>query len=208
MILAYHVTLSAYGFWLPNDPRGSWSSQVRSQELRSFGPATKTSDRHSLAGRKHNVLARQSAKAALRRKPVVFTGRQALVVASGLAAGAEAAGCSIYACAILPQHVHLVIGRHRYDIEQLINLLKGAATRQLTAEGLHPFADLPYASGRLPSPWARCCWRKYLRYPAEVRHAITYVQQNPLKDGKRPQRWRFVKTFEDRAPAGQPLNRD
>jgi len=25
MVLAYRAILSMYGFWLPNDPRGSWS---------------------------------------------------------------------------------------------------------------------------------------------------------------------------------------
>jgi hypothetical protein len=29
-VLAYHVVLGAYGFWLPNDPRGSWSDFVGS----------------------------------------------------------------------------------------------------------------------------------------------------------------------------------
>ena len=32
-VLAYHAIFTAYGFWLPNDPRGSWSSYVRSWEL-------------------------------------------------------------------------------------------------------------------------------------------------------------------------------
>lgn len=30
MVLAYHVIFGAYGFWLPNDPRGSWSKFVAS----------------------------------------------------------------------------------------------------------------------------------------------------------------------------------
>jgi hypothetical protein len=28
MIRASHVIFGAYGFWLPNDPRGSWSTFV------------------------------------------------------------------------------------------------------------------------------------------------------------------------------------
>src|SRR4051812_39201122 len=32
MIVGYHVIFSAYGFWLPNDPRGSWSDFVGSWE--------------------------------------------------------------------------------------------------------------------------------------------------------------------------------
>jgi hypothetical protein len=40
MVLASHVIITAYGFWLPNEERGSWSDFVRSWELfKNFGPA-------------------------------------------------------------------------------------------------------------------------------------------------------------------------
>ena len=42
MVYAYHVIISAYGFWLPNDPRGSWSDMVRKYELLRYGPAWRT----------------------------------------------------------------------------------------------------------------------------------------------------------------------
>ena len=44
MVIAYHVIYSMYGFWLPNDPRGSWSDFVGSWELFRYGPATKVED--------------------------------------------------------------------------------------------------------------------------------------------------------------------
>jgi hypothetical protein len=58
MIVAYHIIFSAYGFWLPNDPRGSWSDFIRSWELFRFGPATKTTARRSVAHREHDRWAR------------------------------------------------------------------------------------------------------------------------------------------------------
>jgi len=30
MVRGYHVIFGMYGFWLPNDPRGSWSDYVGS----------------------------------------------------------------------------------------------------------------------------------------------------------------------------------
>ncbi len=48
MVHGYHVILPTYGFWLPNDPRGSWSEFVRKWELVRFGPTTKTIQRRSL----------------------------------------------------------------------------------------------------------------------------------------------------------------
>ena len=33
VVLGYHIIFTAYGFWLPNDPRGSWSEFVAAWEL-------------------------------------------------------------------------------------------------------------------------------------------------------------------------------
>ena len=49
MVYASHVIFCAYGFWLPNDPRGSWSDFVGSWELLRFGRATQ--DRFVTIGR-------------------------------------------------------------------------------------------------------------------------------------------------------------
>ena len=49
MVLASHVLMSAYGFWLPNDQRGSWSDYIRKWELLWYGPATKVTTRESVA---------------------------------------------------------------------------------------------------------------------------------------------------------------
>ena len=56
---AFHLIISAYGFWLPNDPRGSWSDFVGSWELYKFGPATKTTETRSLAHDPHDVALRR-----------------------------------------------------------------------------------------------------------------------------------------------------
>ena len=39
MVLGYHIVLMGYGHWLPNDPRGSYSRDVFSPELRSLAEA-------------------------------------------------------------------------------------------------------------------------------------------------------------------------
>ncbi len=57
-MLATHVIFGAYGFWLPNDPRGSWSDFVCAWQLfRYAGRATKTTETRSLATRQHNRAA-------------------------------------------------------------------------------------------------------------------------------------------------------
>src|SRR5262249_16562833 len=54
MVLASHVIFGTYGFWLPNDPRGSWSDFVGAWGLFRYGKATKTTETVSLAYRTHD----------------------------------------------------------------------------------------------------------------------------------------------------------
>ena len=83
MVLGSHVILSAYGFWLPNDPRGSWSDFVGAWELVRFGRATRTHARRSVASQPHDRKAREAAKWALKYPPVQFTGLQARAIGLG-----------------------------------------------------------------------------------------------------------------------------
>lgn len=197
MVLGYHVTFGAYGFWLPNDPRGSSSLYVGSEELRRFGPATYVEARWSVAGKPHDRHLRRAAKKALKYPEVVFTGHQALAIARGFGEAVKKSGFLIWACAILPCHIHLVIGRHRYKVEQIVNLLKGAATTQLLTEGLHPLAEYRTPNDDIPTPFEEDRWKVFLNTPAEIRDKIAYVENNPVKEGKRRQRWPFVVPFDE-----------
>ncbi len=196
MILATHAIFSAYGFWLPNDPRGSWSTFVASWELFKYGPATTVSTRRSIAHRPHDVQLRRAAKSALNHSPVQFTGIQARAVARGFAQAVRDGGYKIHACSILPDHVHAVIVRHARPARNIVAHLKSAATMQLRRESLHPFQTDLGPDERWPSPWSRRCWTVFLDSPTDVRRAIRYVENNPLKEGKRQQVWSFVTRYD------------
>ena len=88
MVHGYHLILAAYGFWLPNDPRGSWSEFVGKWELVRFGRSTKAAEhRGSAALSSAELREREAARKALRYAPVQFTGvqaRPALVVRHAL----------------------------------------------------------------------------------------------------------------------------
>ncbi len=195
VVLASHVIFTAYGFWLPNDPRGSWSDFVRSWELRRFGPATKTETRQSVAGHPHDRELRQAAKETLRFPPVVFTGLQARAIGRGFAECVRRGGLTVWACSVLPEHVHMVIARHTCKVEQVVNLLKGEATRRLLTEELHPFADRKGENDGVPSCWARERWKVFLDTADDIARAIRYVENNPIEESKPPQRWPFVSPF-------------
>lgn len=202
MVLGYHIIITTYGFWLPNDPRGSWSDFVRSWELRRFGRATKIDTRRSVAAVQHNYRLRQEAKSALQYPEVHLTGVQAREVGRAIGDYSARNGLKIWACSILPEHMHLVLGRYRFKIEQVANLLKGAATSHLAARGLHPFQEQRRREGRLPPMWTRREWKVFLDSMDDIHRAIRYVEENPVKEGKRRQRWSFVTSLDEaRSPA-------
>jgi REP element-mobilizing transposase RayT len=192
MICAYHAIFCTYGFWLPNDPRGSWSALVGSKALRQFGGVVPANTKRSLAYRPHNVSQRLAAKQSLAREPVVFNGVQARAVARGFALAVEKSRYQILACAIMPNHVHLVVVRHTQSIERIVGHLKGRASKQLELEALHPFLQDRLPDGELPSPWAEKCWSVFLKSEADVFRAVRYVNDNPVRAGFRRQAWRFV----------------
>ena len=139
MIHGYHVILPMYGFWLPNDARGSWSDFVRRWEIARFGKPFRTLERKEFNELTDGeVRDRDSAKAALCYPPVSITGEQALTIANGFRPQAQKSNYTIWACAILPEHTHLVLARHVYHVERMVNLLKGATTAEMMRAGNHP----------------------------------------------------------------------
>ena len=38
IIIGHHLVLHGYGHWLPNDPRGSGSQEIRQEKLAELGP--------------------------------------------------------------------------------------------------------------------------------------------------------------------------
>ncbi|MEO6435651.1 MAG: transposase [Tepidisphaeraceae bacterium] len=163
MVIAYHVILSAYGFWLPNDPRGSWSIFVAAWDLfRYAGKATKVETTRSVAHVPHDRTKRLSAKRLLKHPTVRWNGQQARAIARGFSQAAGESGYEILACAILEDHVHLIIARTSRPIGQVVGHLKARATRQLRDEGMHPFERSVNADGSIPTTWAGRYWKVFI----------------------------------------------
>ena len=196
MIHGYHVILPHFGFWLPNDPRGSWSLFVARWELARFGKTTRNLEQRTLAQLSARELAqRNNLRQSLLYPPVALNGHQALSVANGFRQKSESSDYAIWACATLPQHTHLVIGRHQYKVEQIANLLKGTATRELIEDKRHPLSKYATTGKRPPGMWARHQWKVYLDSEQAIEDAINYVIENPIKEGKPPQTWKWITPF-------------
>ena len=201
MVHGYHVILGAYGFWLPNDPRGSWSDFVGKWELVRFGKATKGLTRLELTEAEERE--RLAAKSLLEYPAVQFSGLQARAIGCGFGNACRKSGFTIWACAILPEHTHLVIARHDFKVEYIANLLKGEATKQLRKEGLDPMSAYARPGQRPHSPWSDRRWKVFLDSEQSLENAIRYVEQNPVKEGKPQQHWSFVTPFAGLAKGGQ-----
>lgn len=183
MVRWYHVIMTAYGFWLPNDPRGSWSDFVGAWELRKFGPATKVSGGRSRAHDPHDSALRRTAKQALKYPPVRFDAHQRACVAEGFAVAVAEGAYIVHACCIGCDHAHLVIARHDRTIERIAGHLKSKATMALTRQDCHPLRDCRKTDGTVPTPWSEYIWSVYINDEGQLHSAIRYVERHPTKEG-------------------------
>ena len=190
-IIAWHLVMCMYGFWLPNDPRGSWSHYVGSKSLYDLGgPATGGQHRRSVAAMRHDHLLRVAVKAALKFPPVTLFGIQARAVGRGLAQAQRDGKYQIYACAIMPDHVHIVLRCPSRTLGITIGHFKAQATRRLNEEGISPCPKAAAGQDQ-PAVWGEGKWCGYLN-KYELPRAVAYVEANPIKAGLPPQKWNFV----------------
>jgi REP element-mobilizing transposase RayT len=196
-MLGWHLIFSTYGFWLPNDERGSGSTRVRARHIfDAGGEATKVHTRRSVASKQHDVESRRAAKKSLKYPAVRLTGIQARAVGRGIAAICPKTNLLIHACAIMPDHVHVVAARNDMGGDEIMACVKRAGTRGMNEEGLHPLQDYARENGRVPSPWAARGWKVMLFTPAQMRSRIKYVEENPVRAGLRRQQWSFVVPYQ------------
>ncbi len=192
MLLGFHVIVGAYGFWLPNDPRGSWSDFVWAWDLFRYGPATKVDTRASVAHVPHDRDLRRAAKRALKFPAVRFTDEQIAVIGEGFLQASDEGSYAIHAGAILPDHAHLVLGPQQRSIGQVVGHLKSKASMALRRAGIHPLEAFSGHTGSVPTCWAGDYWKVYIYTDEHMGCAVRYVENNPLKEGRAVQRWGFV----------------
>lgn len=194
MVIGYHILLGMYGFWLPNDPRGSRSKFVWSDDLAMHGEATTVYENRSYAADAHDHRQRLKAKSALKFPEVQLTGTQAQQVALGIGEAVAKNDFELLAFSILPQHVHCVAVSDTFKSEEIVKEMKRYGSNRLSRSGLHPLYELrDQNKGRIPSVWAEGHWSVYIDSKQQLENAIRYVEQNPIKEGKPHQNWSFVK---------------
>src|SRR4051794_39870774 len=120
IVIAHHLIWTLYGWWLPNDPRGSCSHVLRNDLLRDLGELHYGRKRLQPASR--DIRAFYDQVRPLLKHPLLdLSGNAIHSVARGFAEAIRAYGYTCYAGAILFDHVHLIIRKHKHQAEEMID---------------------------------------------------------------------------------------
>jgi REP-associated tyrosine transposase len=92
-----------------------------------------------------------------------------------------------YACAVMPDHVHLVIRKHRHSGEEMIECFqRESRVAASLVDG--------YSTGH--PIWTKGGWDRFLDSTSAIRGRIRYVDGNPEKEGLARQVWPFVVAYD------------
>jgi REP element-mobilizing transposase RayT len=191
MVIAYHLIWTAYGYWLPNDPRGSMSKRIASDVIAQLGELH--FGRKSVQPAAAEVREfRQRARGVLKHALLRFDVGEFSLVADGLARAIGENNYTCYACAIMPDHVHMILRKHKHTAEAMLANLQESSRLRLRTGGLRT-DDHPV--------WGGPGWKVFLHTPTDIVRTIRYIDENPPQWRLPPQQWSFVKRYD-----GRPLH--
>lgn len=194
MVAAYHLIWTAYGWWLPNDPRGSMSEGVAIERIAELGPhhcGRKVVQPSSAALRDFY----DRADGVLKHELLRFDIDQVQLIGRAFDSIVDARKYTCYACAIMPDHVHLLIRKHREKAEEMITNLQEASRSALVEAG-HRSDDHPV--------WGGPGWKVFQHSPKQIETTIRYIRDNPIKIGRPVQNWPFVIEYDGWMPGRPP----
>src|SRR5918993_4875280 len=181
IVLAYHLYWAGYGWWLPNDPRGSCSRAIGCDLLKPLGDLHYGRKKLQPASRDIRAFYEQ-ARAVLKHPLLDLRAGAIDSVGRGFGDAIRKCGYTCYACAILFDHVHLIVRKHKHDAEEMIEQFQHFSRSRLSTAGFRT-PDHPV--------WCRGGWKIFLDHPDEIRRTIKYVNDNPLPYRMPRQQWTF-----------------
>ena len=192
IVIAHHLIWSVYGSWLPNDPRGSGSDTVHNIVLAELGELHKGRKQIQPSGKVIREFYRE-ATPLLQHPVLTLDVEQREEVGAAFQQVIEEKKYTCWACAVMPDHVHILIRKHRHEAEEMAeNLMRASRDRLIERE----------LRGRTHPTWiAGFGWKVFLDHPDEVRRTIRYIVRNPVKIGLPEQNWPYVKSYD-----GWPLH--
>jgi REP element-mobilizing transposase RayT len=191
LIIAYHLIWTAYGYWLPNDPRGSTSHKIASMRIAELGELYYGRKSKQPASRELKEF-KERAKEVLKFNVVKFGSAETEIIGQAFAEVMDREKYTCYSCAIMPDHIHLLIRKHKHQAEDMIENFQSTSREFLQQAGLRSW-DHPV--------WGGPGWKVFLDHPAEIRRIIRYIEDNPIKWRLPSQHWPFVLKYD-----GWPLH--
>jgi REP element-mobilizing transposase RayT len=187
MIIAHHLIWTLYGHWLPNDLRGSGSIELYDEKFAPLGPIHHgRKPKHLQPSKKELREFHRHAEPLLKFPRFWIDDAKRQAIRDAFAKVVAERRYTVWACAIMSNHAHMVIRRHRDDALAMWQAI--ADTSRLV---LREFADI----GVDHPVWSTRPYKVFLRTPDEVRGRIAYVEGNPAKEGLSAQRYDFVQSY-------------
>jgi REP element-mobilizing transposase RayT len=191
MVAGYHLIWTVYGYWLPNDPRGSTSTEIRVEPLGELGEIH--------YGRKPvqptNKTIREFHKDAQQvLKHPVLTFSEEDVELLGHVFGEIIADRQYvcYACAVMPDHVHMLIRRHHDRAEDMIQRFQEISRTALIEARRRVETHPVWTKG--PG------WKTFVNTQQQFRNEISYIERTPDGIGRPRQMWDFVMAYDGWMP--------
>ena len=193
MVAGYHLIWTAYGWWLPNDPRGSTSHEIRVERIADLGQlhhGRKVVQPPAAELRRFYDEARQ----ALKHELLPFGEADVVVLANAFATAIVGRRYTCYACAIMPDHVHLLLRKHRDKAEEMI-----AHFQEISRQALIEV----YRRPETHPVWGGPGWKVFLNTREDIERIADYIRQNPIRAGRPEQNWEFVTRYDGWMPRGR-----
>ena len=190
MIVGYHLIWTAYGWWLPNDPRGSMSQGIATDVLAQLGEVHYGRKKLQPAGWEIRDFY-ERAKPLLKHELLRMDDEDVAVIAEAFRDTIRRRKFTCCACAIMPDHLHLLIRRHRDLPEAMIEELQVDSRERLIVAGRRS-QDHPV--------WGGPGWKVFLDCVEDIERTIRYIEQNPVKIGRPAQKWDFVVPYDGWLP--------
>jgi REP element-mobilizing transposase RayT len=92
----------------------------------------------------------------------------------------------------MPDHVHILIRRHRDRAEELIARFRKESKAALIQAGNRPVNQPVWNDG--------AGWKTFVTSRREFENEIEYIRQNPVKIGRPEQTWDFVMAYDGWLP--------
>jgi hypothetical protein len=105
MIAGYHLIWTAYGTWLPNDPRGSTSTSVRNEAIAGLGDLHYGRKRIQPAGKIIHEFY-DAASAVLKHELRTISEAESILIGESFGSVIRQRNYTCYACAVMPDHIH------------------------------------------------------------------------------------------------------